>query len=657
MTEQQRRIRPPGADVEEAERLLLELADYVYVHTSLKPMSKTLFVLSRCLLAAPTRVDDRPSELMRSYAQSIGNVGTTPLHDDFDFAATLHECGHHLSHILSVCDRVRSLCVGSDCLGLAFNTLLRGKWEGGEGLGTHLTPEEVVAPMTEIVLSSIPGPRSASHCLEEPLPLFGDPCGGTGRFVLAFASGLRKNGLEPEQVGDMLRLYDQSSLSVDLARLNFAFEGMASAFKRVNDSLTAPEVTAESKRYLAIATNPPFGAGKYRWSHELELAIDRRLLRLVGLRRAGDTCDPSEVFVLRCLDLLATDGVLAIVLPDGVLHARRFKRMLDCYQLVTERCALELLAIVSLPACTFSLGGTVAKTSFLVIRKTDRRRDQATYVASANHIGFRKRGNRRVVDPHGNDLLEVVKDYQLRRSNGGTWIREWRSAERLIPSTLQQASEGVRAKCAVDGQPLSRVARLHKERGQARADGEEPWYHVSILDIDGTGAIDVVKAGSNRPVTPPQACRAGDVLMSCINPRIWRVAVVPNLKGNWTCSTEFAVLRPRNGVNPWELALRLHHATVIATVASLASGTSSSRQRVDKSGLPRKVVVPDLDVDAGALAAYISYREAVYNYRIEEHRAFRRLHGGEAVFSLDLDYADGEHSPLTSTAGSKRTRL
>ena len=640
----------PATDLDEAERLLLDLADYIYVNTSLKPMSKTLFVLSRCLLAAPARGDDRADELVRAYVQRIESLGTTPLYDDFDFSATLRECRPHLTHLLSVLDRVRVLCADSDCLGLAFNTLLRGKWEGGEGLGTHLTPEEVVRPMTEMVLSSIARPLQALARTKRPGALFGDPCGGTGRFALAFARQLRTRGFEPHQIGNMVRLYDQSSLSIDLARLNFAFDGLPSDFLRVNDSLTAPDVSGESQRYLAIATNPPFGTGKYRWSPELELAIDRRLLRFVGLRQHGDTCDPSEIFVLRCLDLLTAGGVLAIVLPDGVLHARKFRQMLDYYETVTNGFALELLAIVSLPAVTFSLGGTVAKTSFLVLRKTNDRQEHAAYVAHANHIGFRKRGNRRVADPRGNDLEEVAKDYQLRHSNGGTWIKEWRSADRLAPSALQRVSG---AKEATSGEPLSQMVRLHKERGATLATAEEPWYHVSILNVDGTGAIDVMKASANRPATPPQACRSGDVLVSCINPRIWRVCVVPNLEGTWTCSTEFAVLRPCNGVNPWELALRLHHATVIGTVTALASGTSSSRQRVDKSCLLHDVVVPEVDIDSSALASYVECREAFYHCVMDEHRAFQRLHDGIPRFQLSTDYVERRHSPLTRTVGSK----
>jgi hypothetical protein len=39
----------------DAESALLDIADYVYAHTSLKPISKTLFLLSRCLCVAKLR--------------------------------------------------------------------------------------------------------------------------------------------------------------------------------------------------------------------------------------------------------------------------------------------------------------------------------------------------------------------------------------------------------------------------------------------------------------------------------------------------------------------------------------------------------------------------------------------------------------------------
>ena len=178
-----------GGRVQRAEHLLLELADFIYGHTSLKPMSKTLFVLSRCLLAAPERRDGTVAEVVRAYERQLAALEVVPT-DDFNLPDILAECEEHLDHILSIVDEVKVLCSGSDSLGLAFNTLLRGKWESGEGLGTHLTPEEVVEPMVRMAIGSVTLPSGDDAGADDLL--LGDPCGGTGRFVYSFARELRR---------------------------------------------------------------------------------------------------------------------------------------------------------------------------------------------------------------------------------------------------------------------------------------------------------------------------------------------------------------------------------------------------------------------------------------------------------------------------------
>ena len=121
---------------------------------------------------------------------------------------------------------------------------------------------------------------------------------------------------------------------------------------------------------------------------------------------------------LRSRGNCTSGGVLAIVLPDGIIHAGWFKKTLLCYER-SRGCRLAVLAIVSLPTATFSLGGTVAKTSFLLVRKSKRVGDGRLYVAQADHIGFKKRGNRRVADPAGNDLAKILDDYLYGRELKG----------------------------------------------------------------------------------------------------------------------------------------------------------------------------------------------------------------------------------------------
>jgi hypothetical protein len=124
------------------------------------------------------------------------------------------------------------------------------------------------------------------------------------------------------------------------------------------------------------------------------------------------------------------------------------------------------------------------------------------------------------------------------------------------------------------------------------------------------------------------------VLVSCINPRIWRVAVVPELPGNWTCSSEFVVLRPRKTVDSWSLAVALHHPSVRDAVQRMAGGTSSSRQRVPKHLVP-EVSIPVPGEATQALKEHASSRTQFYRMRLQEADAYRRLH--EGVESIEID--------------------
>ena len=207
---------PRGQEaVSEAERLVLDLADEVYAHTPLKPISKTLYLLTRCLYLSGVRGGVRADDLVEEYRTLRAETGAADLADDFDFSEVVRDCGDRLPAVLSTIDRVRELTADADSLGLVMNALLRGKYQAGEGMGTHLTPEEVVSPVCDMLVAAA-GESGDGAC-----GLFGDICGGTGRFVYGLARRLREEGYGAAEVARSARLFDQSTVSVDLARLNF----------------------------------------------------------------------------------------------------------------------------------------------------------------------------------------------------------------------------------------------------------------------------------------------------------------------------------------------------------------------------------------------------------------------------------------------------
>ncbi|MFT4622281.1 MAG: hypothetical protein ACI8PZ_000937 [Myxococcota bacterium] len=561
----------PEPAVAEHEARLLALADRLYVRAGLRPMSKVLFTLSRLLwIAREHTLRPEVDALVAGYARARA-AGRAPV-DDYDLATCLADAGDELPALVATVEGLRR--APGDVLGLALDTLLRGRWEAGEGLGTFITPEEVTGPAS----------RLAGALAHGVAGRVGDPCSGTGRFGLAMAVH------HPGPVW----LSDTSSLACGFARINADLQQRDATVHPTPDGLVDPAVTALAGTFAAIGTNPPFGARKYPWSDGLHLALG-------GLEAAvGTTPDtpgePATLFLLRDLDLLAEGGVLAIVLPSGPVHSPGLVTALHAWEAARGR-SVAVHAVIDLPTVTFSLAGTVARTTLLVLRIGA---DLPLWAGVAQQIGFSVKSRRRLDDGAPNDLDRFVDAILADAPTDGlVRLPSWRGLPTLQPGALGLQREA--------GTPLSERATLQREFAEAGA------FHISVLDVDPYGAVDVVQASANAPTTRPLACQPGDVLLSLLNPRIWRVTVVPDLPGRWTCSPEFAVLRP--AADPWTLWAQLHTASARAQLRAVAKGTSSSRQRVPKDSLA-ELVLPEVAPVPAAVSEGLADR-----YRADLHRA------------------------------------
>lgn len=90
----------------------------------------------------------------------------------------------------------------------------------------------------------------------------------------------------------------------------------------------------------------------------------------------GATIDPAVLFIDRCLQLLRPGGRLLIVLPDGVLCNSGDRYVREYIMGVKDGKSGQFVggkaivkAVISLPADTFKLSGTGAKTSILYLQK------------------------------------------------------------------------------------------------------------------------------------------------------------------------------------------------------------------------------------------------------------------------------------------------
>lgn len=488
-----------------------------------------------------------------------------------------------------------------DLIGTAFDVFLRGRYDHAGGLGTHLTPHTVATNLARLCLTDFDLLSS-----QRTAPVCGDPCCGTGRFLVAVLNELASRREDPLYARFLRRgLFgaDQSSSSVAKARINLLLLGVQrpNVFT-VEDSITDEHVDSLRGRLRLILTNPPFGDGKY----DSSAGIGRTVARLPRLAPKS-RIDPALAFVVRCLELLADGGRLGIILPDGLVDGPVLREALLGADAVRLR-DVSVEANISLPTATFALAGTVAKTSALVLRKQSRRH-AAVFLGRVEHVGYLKQGTVSVSDPHGDQLPMACdagiaafrhladsssKEIEfLSRAPLGALV-PLDGLETLDPARVDPGVVSSRAALAGEkGLPLRTFLRPVRRRQVRSTDGFSAF--VSVLHIDDLGAVAWHEALAYRPSTPGQVAEPGDLIFSLLNPRKLRATVIPTAVGSVLCSSEFGVFEPID-CDPYKALVLLHHPLVRAQLAPLGRGTSSSRRRIGPDDL-LNVLVPRLSRD------------------------------------------------------------
>jgi type I restriction enzyme M protein len=144
----------------------------------------------------------------------------------------------------------------------------------------------------------------------------------------------------------------------------------------------------------------------------------------------GGSIDPAVLFIDRCLQLLKPGGRLLIVLPDGILcnsgdrYVREYimgRKDEQTGEFVGGKAIVK--AVISLPADTFKLSGTGAKTSILYLQKRHAAPDDPNrflpepqtdvFMAVADTLGYVVKNN---IEDYSagvsNDLDKIVGAYR-----------------------------------------------------------------------------------------------------------------------------------------------------------------------------------------------------------------------------------------------------
>ncbi len=284
----------------------------------------------------------------------------------------------------------------SDTLGDAYEYLI-GQFAAGSGkkAGEFYTPQQISSILSGIVTLDSQDPSTGKRNHLESV--FDFAC-GSGSLLLNVRHRMGPNGIG--------KIYGQEKniTTYNLARMNMLLHGVKDSEFEIfhGDTLTNEwdflrEINpARVPKFDAVVANPPFS---YRWDPSEVMGEDVRF-KNYGLapKSAADFA-----FMLHGFHYLKSDGVMAIILPHGVLfrggaEARIRTRLLKDGNIDT---------IIGLPANLFYSTGI--PVCILVLKKC-KKPDDILFINAAEHYEKGKRQNR--LRPE--DIDKILGTYQNR---------------------------------------------------------------------------------------------------------------------------------------------------------------------------------------------------------------------------------------------------
>jgi len=305
-----------------------------------------------------------------------------------------------LCSIISELARGMSLfSTDTDTLGDAYEYLI-GQFAAGSGkkAGEFYTPQQISSILSAIV--TLDGQEPATGPRKKLESVFDFAC-GSGSLLLNVRHRMK------EADGTIGKIYGQeyNVTTYNLARMNMLLHGVKDTEFEIYHGDTLANAwdflretnPAKKPQFDAVVANPPFS---YRWEPTDAISEDMRFKSHgVAPKSAADLA-----FLLHGLHYVKDDGVMAIILPHGVLfrggvEERIRRKLLDDGHIDT---------VIGLPANLFYSTGI--PVCILVLKKC-KRPDDVLFINAAEHFVKGKRQNQ-LTDQH---IENIVTTYQHRK--------------------------------------------------------------------------------------------------------------------------------------------------------------------------------------------------------------------------------------------------
>jgi type I restriction enzyme M protein len=301
--------------------------------------------------------------------------------------------------IQKIAEGLNDFSTDIDALGDAYEYLI-GQFAAGSGkkAGEFYTPQQISSILSGIVTLDSQEPKTGP---KQRLDRVLDFACGSGSLLLNVRNRIKKAG------GTIGKIFGQEKniTTYNLARMNMLLHGVKdSEFEIFHGDTLLNEWDmmrelnpAKKPLFDAVVANPPFS---YRWEPTDALADDVRF-KSHGLapKSAADFA-----FLLHGFHFLKDEGVMAIILPHGVLFRGGAE----------ERIRTKLLkdghidTVIGLPANLFYSTGI--PVCILVLKKC-KKPDDVLFINAAEHFVKSKRQNQ-LTQEH---ITKIVDTYQFRK--------------------------------------------------------------------------------------------------------------------------------------------------------------------------------------------------------------------------------------------------
>lgn len=381
-----------------------------------------------------------------------------------------------------------------------------------------------------------------------------------------------------------------------LAKINLIMHGDGYNNIYQGDSLRNEKIL--DNHFDLVLTNPPF---------TIPYAFDDVLNQFeLGIGRESQELD--MLFVEKCVRSLKENGELYIVLPEGLLNLPSYQYFREW---IMSKCYITLS--VSLPEGAFiPFGKSVSKTAILGLRKRNLSNDnkpEYVFLGTVSAVGYEV-GKSTYKPIEYNDLLEftfsqssgVFQDIRTTKSGGEyVWLKQEDVTSYRIDSQYLINSVDIKAIHT----KFSNLQRLDKvcsiENNSIKPLAEQEYYYLEIPDVSpDTGTISNIRKLKGDEIGDSfNVAKGGDIAYTRINPRLNRVFIIPDEIEEVLISKEAYVLSLHNEsmiISNYVLAAILQSELVKSQLIRLATGSSSSRARIQQDAFLNSVFIPIPDL-------------------------------------------------------------